>query len=397
MENAYDLGQRVERLLYMSVVVIAFSFIILSLSKSLAISQEVNKTLSYKNVIAALKRNEGSLKLIHEINVDYNKHLQSENKRKEAFDKEGKSLKKAEDLKDENIIRKKLGLTQLFPEERKFKPHSYIGYDFKLAELNQIRSAFGLPKLSKLDEATESEKDIVNEIVKNESTNTEIATSLLGVLQNYNYGLEKLKAYLYSEINKSQSAKIKILDVDAPISFPVSIGDMKLSIPMQNIMNWSIIVMPIFLVIWIGAIFITRYFEVTKILESKLVTNFYPHILNLFSINSKNHSSDEIKLKIASALNGNNKAIRYFRIESMAFSIFRILLVIVVVLAMTVPVYYGFYIYMESDDTKKIHMYILCIFVPAFINLIQLISCVVTESRTFNKSFILDGANSDIL
>ena len=51
MENTYELGQRFERLLYTSVIIIVFSFIILSLSKSLALSKAISKSTSYHDLL----------------------------------------------------------------------------------------------------------------------------------------------------------------------------------------------------------------------------------------------------------------------------------------------------------------------------------------------------------
>lgn len=400
MEKAYELGQRLERLLYTSVIVIILSFIILSLSKSLAVSKSINKSIGYENIITSIQKNEEGMENIKKIESEYANYKITERKRKEEFEKKTAEEQRYKDrnFRDENIVREKLSLPPIIQSKIEFKEIPYTNNDYQLSVINALRKEVALPNIKNLDESNQGDRDIISQIIQKEMSYDGTSTKkLTDFLKNNNYDLGKFVSFLKQEVSKSKTENIKILDIDTPVDFPLSIGSMKLNIPMSNIENWALKTVPIFLVIWIGAIFITRSFEITQILESKKIMSFYPHILNFFNIKSKNQSSPSVKDTIRKAMTGQVKEIKALQSESVFLTIFRVIILVVMLASMTIPVYFGFFIYLRSDSDNGFIIYLTSIITPAMINLIQIISCVRFEIMISKKTFIIDGEKNEML
>lgn len=400
MDKAYELGQRLERLLYMSVLVIIFSFIVLSLSKSLAISKSVNKTANYQSIIQSLLQNETGINEVRNIESTYQDYIKVEEKRKADFDKQSQESQenRKRNLIVENRVRKSLSLPPIELKKEQYQSIPFPQYNSNLKKINEVRVGVLLPQVQKIDETANSYKDIIIAIINNETNfKQQDVKKIKSVLESNGYDLKKTIEYLSSEIEKEKGRNIKILDIDTPVDFPVSIGSMKLNIPMTNIEGWALKSVPIFLVIWIGSIFITRSFEITQLIESKKIMSFYPHILNLFNIKSKNQSNDKDADVIRRALRGSDEDIKQLRGESVSFGFFRVLILLVMLLSMTIPSYLGFYIYLESDSSAGLITYFTSIIIPAIINIIQILSCVRFEVIASKKTFIIDGETNEII
>lgn len=400
MEKAYELGQRLERLLYTSVIVIILSFIILSLSKSLAVSKSINTSIGYENIITSIQKNEERIENIRKIENDYGNYKAAERKRKEDFEKKTAAEQRYRDknLRTENIVREKLSLPPIVQSKKEFKALPYENNDNQLSEINSLRKEVALPNIRSLDESNQGDRDVISQIIKKEMGYDGASTKkLTDFLMKNNYDLGKFISFLKDEVSKSKTENIKILDIDTPVDFPLSIGSMKLNIPMTNIENWALKTVPIFLVIWIGAIFITRSFEITQLLESKKIMSFYPHILNVFNIKSKNQSSASVTDTVVKAMAGQVKEIKALQSESIFLTVFRVTILVVMLASMTIPVYFGFFIYLMSDSDNGFVMYLTSIIIPALINLIQIMSCVRFEIMISKKTFIIDGVTNEML
>lgn len=400
MEKTYELGQRLERLLYTSVIVIIFSFIILSLSKSLAVSKTINKSISYENIITSLQKHEDGIDGVKKIESEYANYKNAEHKRKKDFeDKAAEEQRyKDRDIRNENMVREKLSLPPIIKSKVEFKETPYVNSDAQLAAINSLRREVALPNIKSLEESDQGDRDIILQIIRKELNYDAVDTKqLTDYLKRNDYDFGKLVSFLKEEVSKSKTENIKILDIDTPVDFPLSIGSMKLNIPMSNIENWALKTVPIFLVIWIGAIFITRSFEVTQLLESKKVMSFYPHILNFFNIKSKNQSSQSVKNTILGAMGGLPKEIKTLQSESIFLAFFRVIILVVMLASMTIPVYFGFFVYLRSDDNIGFVTYLTSIIIPALINLIQILSCVRFEVMISKKTFIIDGETNEML
>lgn len=401
MDKIYDLGQRLERLLYTSVLVIIFSFIILSLSKSLAISKSINTTVNYQNIIESLNSNADGINRIKSIESDYLGYTKIEDDKKRKFedDRIKTAHKKEKDLISENKVRRELALAPLtLSKEAEFKEDPYPNYYSSLLEINRIRHGVLLPDIKELSDSQQGYKEVITAIIKKETKfNYNDTSKLQSILESSNYDTGKLISYLNGVISKEKNKNIKILDIDTPVDFPVSIGTMQLNIPMSNIEGWAMRAVPVFLIIWIGSIFITRLFEITQLLESKKIMFFYPHILNLFNLKSKNQSFTNTGVIVSRALGGSAKDIGRLKTESVILSLFRGFLLLVMLLSMTIPSYLGFYIYLNSDSSNGWQPYVMYVFVPAFINFIQIMSCITIEAMAANKVFVIDGDNNEML
>ena len=125
--------------------------------------------------------------------------------------------------------------------------------------------------------------------------------------------------------------------------------------------------------------------------------SFYPHILNVFNIKSKNQSSASVTDTVIKAMAGQGKEIKALQSESIFLTVFRVTILVVMLASMTIPVYFGFFIYLMSDSDNGFVMYLTSIIIPALINLIQIMSCVRFEIMISKKTFIIDGVTNEML
>lgn len=207
----------------------------------------------------------------------------------------------------------------------------------------------------------------------------------------------KIIEILDKNIEVFRGDKLKIFDVETPLNVPFSIGDMKSSISLYNIEQWSMVVMPVFLAIWFGSILITRRFETHLILEKRGVMNSYPHVLNIFSILDEKHQSQKVQKLIGASLLGDEKSIKEIKSYGyIAFSL-RILILIGMFILMGMPAYYGFYIVILNDSGGDNILRFTWVTLGAVINMIQLVGVVDIESRIMSKTFILNGGENEII
>lgn len=127
MDHIYELGKRVERLLYTSVIVIVVSLLIFSLSNSIVISSATEKYKIYQELRDAIFKEKDNIARAKEILSKYNKYKSDEDERKNAYEKTKAMFNNKEEEEKQNKIRGKLGLPVSTPlVDKKYTPLHYI-------------------------------------------------------------------------------------------------------------------------------------------------------------------------------------------------------------------------------------------------------------------------------
>ncbi|HDL6926236.1 TPA: hypothetical protein PXM22_003091 [Yersinia enterocolitica] len=398
MNHLYELGKRIERLLYTSVIVIVASLLIYSLSNSIIISSATNKYQIYQEVRASIFKEKESIERTKSILLEYEKYKNSEIERKNEYEKTKALINNKAEEEKKNKIRKKLGLSINPPiVDKVYKPLDYYTYDKDLEEINDITHRSSINRYTSLDAAHGADTTIIRSLIEDVITkNLEVYKELNSIIDTKD-SVDNIIKVLDKSIDVFKNDKLKIFDIETPLNVPFSIGDMKSSISLYNIEQWSMIVMPIFLVIWFGSIMITRRVETYLILEEKIIMNAYPHVLNIFSILDKKNQSKKTRRLIDKSLLGDDKSIN--EIKSYGYTAFfmRISILIGMFILMAAPAYYGFYNIILNDLHGSNLLRFICITLGACINIIQLIYIIEVESRFLNKTFILGGTKNEII
>ncbi|ELJ5835523.1 TPA: hypothetical protein ACIR6Q_004835 [Enterobacter kobei] len=398
MDHLYELGKRVERLLYTSVIVIVVSLLIFSLSNSIVISSATEKYKIYQELRDAIFKEKDNIDRVKNILSEYSKYKNDENNRKNAYEQTKAMINNKSEVEKQNKIRKKIGLPVSTPiVDDNYTPLTYDSYASDLNEINKITGKTSINKYINLDAANGADIAMLRSMIGNVATkNFDVYKELNSIIDTKD-STSKIIEILDKNIEVLRAGKLKIFDVETPLNVPFSIGDMKSSISLYNIEQWSMVVMPIFLVIWFGSILITRRFETHLILEKRRVMNAYPHVLNIFSILDEKHQSQKVKSLIGASLLGDEKSIKEIKSYGyFAFSL-RILILIGMFILMGMPAYYGFYIVILNDSGGDNILRFAWVTFCAFINIVQLVGVVDIEAKIVSKTFILNGGNNEII
>ncbi|MEQ5411372.1 hypothetical protein ABN277_17090 [Enterobacter hormaechei] len=398
MDHIYELGKRVERLLYTSVIVIVVSLLIFSLSNSIVISSATEKYKIYQELRDAIFKEKDNIARAKEILSQYNKYKSDEDDRKNAYEKTKAMFNNKAEEEKQNKIRGKLGLPVSTPlVDKEYTPLIYYTYDSDLNEINKITGKTSINKYVSLDAANGADIAMLRSLIGNVAIkNFDVYKELNSIIDTKD-STSKIIEILDKNIEVFRGGKLKIFDVETPLNVPFSIGDMKSSISLYNIEQWSMVVMPVFLAIWFGSILITRRFETHLILEKRGVMNSYPHVLNIFSILDEKHQSQKVQKLIGASLLGDEKSIKEIKSYGyIAFSL-RILILIGMFILMGMPAYYGFYIVILNDSGGDDILRFTWVTLGAVINIIQLVGVVDIEARIMSKTFILNGGENEII
>ncbi|EMQ0960816.1 hypothetical protein RY975_000376 [Citrobacter braakii] len=398
MDHIYELGKRVERLLYTSVIVIVVSLLIFSLSNSIVISSVTEKYKIYQELRDAIYKEKDNVARAKSILAQYDKYKIDEGVRKNAYERTKSMFNSKSEEEKQNKIREKIGLpVKPLLIDKEYTPLTYHSYDADLNEINKVTGKTNANKYVSLDAANGADIAIISSLIDSVATkNYEVYKELNSIIDTKD-SISKIIEVLDKNIEVFQDGKLKIFDVETPLNVPFSIGDMKSSISLYNIEQWSMVVMPIFLVIWFGSILITRRFETHLILEKRKVMESYPHILNIFSVLDEKNQSPKVKRLIEASLLGDEKSIKEIKSYGYIAFFLRMSILIGMFILMAIPAYYGFYIVIFNNsgeyDILRLSWITLCV----FINILQLIGVVDIEARLVSKTFILNGGKNEII
>ncbi|HBY4702310.1 TPA: hypothetical protein MIU86_25535, partial [Klebsiella pneumoniae] len=142
METLSELGKRVERLLYTSVIIIIASFFFYFLSSAITSDNNSSKKAMLIGFIEEINKKREPLDTAKGLQQTYEQYLADNKKKTEAQKKEEENKKRLE-IRNINKSRVKLGLPEINIDKKlEEKTSSYIGLDVK--NINSIRNQLGL-------------------------------------------------------------------------------------------------------------------------------------------------------------------------------------------------------------------------------------------------------------
>jgi len=399
MEKLYDLGKRVERLLYSSVFVVIVSFIFYSLSMAIIQDFKKSKLDVYNQILTELNYNYSAYQEAEKLSGYFYWYRQ-----KSVSDPysniEGKSKKEIEtaksEMKKENIVREGLNLPKLTEASIGYDQDLYnarqLKYIANLMDVNEVRGNLHIEKALNEVSASETFQTLIGRLIlKHASKDHELQTYLINAFKE-KPDLGSFSSMLAKDSAEIGNIKIKIFDVEAPMQFPFSLGEMKSNISLYNVQKMGMAIYPVFLVFWLGSICMTRNREIYFLLKTKLVPYAYPHILNIFQFSDSKDGNKNLKNhNVSLILLGDEKMIK--RQEAFAFLLFlcRVFLGCGLLLVITLPAYWGFanVVFTSYSQTGITQLSILAI--CFLINLLQIFFLGFSEAKTVKKYFYLNS------
>ncbi|WP_147439013.1 hypothetical protein, partial [Brenneria goodwinii] len=154
MDHLYELGKRIERLLYSSVIVIIASLVIFSLSNSIIVSSISSTVESYQNFRNNIVKSKVDIENAKNIIRRYVEYKEEDEKRRKDFDKKKVIYEDKKKYEEQNKIRKKLGLPIIsLPDSDSYIPLKNYYYDIDLIEINKIVKKYNIEKYRDLESA----------------------------------------------------------------------------------------------------------------------------------------------------------------------------------------------------------------------------------------------------
>ncbi|MFS3644547.1 hypothetical protein ACK6TG_22530 [Escherichia coli] len=355
MDRLYELGKRFDRLLYMSIVVVIFSFLTCSLLITLSSQNLFALITSYKDIKQQIETKRRKIEFIETqisaVNESVSDILDF---RKRINKSEMDTVRYKSEIENEFFsIRKKMineGLREIdLDEVSSINELKYFMYDVLKKEIE--KSSVGYIVRDKIESAL-PEKDKI---------------------ANYHDAMN----WLDGKIKDESNSKIEIVNIESTLIIPFKIGDMASSVSLISIAKIASYAMPVFMVFWLGSLFVTRRIEMMNLMKTKDISLIYPHILNIFSVDTTKSQDFNLYLlgdeKIRKQINASIfliKAIKGFLFISLA-------------LAMCGPLYYGEFIYLVNYNTSSLPLFIVS-FSCMLINIIQAVGYVFFESISSN-------------
>lgn len=151
-----------------------------------------------------------------------------------------------------------------------------------LIDINELRSKLHIEKANNDESASETFQTLIGRLVlRHASKDYELRSYLIKEFKE-NPDLKSFSSMLAKDSAEIGNIKIRIFDVEAPMQFPFSLGEMKSNISLYNVQKMGMAIYPVFLVFWLGSLCMTRNREIYFLLKTKMVPYTYPHILNIF-------------------------------------------------------------------------------------------------------------------
>lgn len=363
MDRLYELGKRFERLLYSSILVIIASCVTYSLLGSLLTYESLELLNTYKIIKQNIELKKDSIIELdgYLARVIKDRKVEPKSRSGALMIKEGYDTKKIEEEK--------------LKENETFNIYKNI--------INRERKALGLKEANSLSET----EGYLIEIVKNMLDDPRIKFNAL-IKMKYDI-LDNVTWHNYNDLilwlNKGESElsqnKIEVANIETPITIPFTIGDVKSNIPLMNIAKTSIFIMPLFMVIWLGSISITRSFEINSLKKTKDLTFAYPHLLNVFYI--EEGESNLLQMAIIGDEEKKSEILKTLKTASYI----RISMYLLLIASMCIPLYIGAFNYIFDSDLQ-ITQYVMTSVCMA-INIFQAVLFCVAEWRLSDRVYVI--------
>lgn len=194
-----------------------------------------------------------------------------------------------------------------------------------------------------------------------------------GKILNYHDAMD----WLDRKIKDKSNSKIEVVNIESTLTIPFKIGDMASSVSLIGIATIASYAMPVFMVIWLGSLFVTRRIEIMNLNKTKDISMVYPHIFNLFVVETtKSQDLNLYLLGIEKAKGQLNSSISLIKlIKGFVF--------LSLALAMCGPLYYAEFIYLTNYNISSLALFLVSLFC-IIINTIQITGFVYFESISSN-------------
>lgn len=390
MEHLSEVGKRVERLLYSSVIMILASFFFYFLSSAITLDNNGLKKTMLTGFIEGINESRESLDIAKVLQGKYKQYVDDNKKKTDAQKKEEEDKKRLE-IKNINKSRVKLGLPEI-NVEKKLEEKQSSHDDLDVKNINLIRSKLGLKNSLSIEGA----KDVYNEfyfslVYKNLYGDKDLIDTYLSKVD---LPINEVLIDAKNRIKIFDNGSVKVFDVDTPIQIPFSLGDMKSKVSLYNIESAGIIFMPVLLVIWIGSLSMTRIREVYYIKKVKNIAKSYPHILNIYYFVDRDMLENQKEIDDFNRMRiGDPAIIKQNRSISVICFLFRVGVLLTLLLLMTAPFYIGVFRIFNSLNIFNL----MILFVCGFINIIQSMSLLVAEFSIFRKIFLTEGQANEYI
>lgn len=398
MEKLYELGKRVERLLYSSVFIVLASFILYSLSMAIIQDFKKSKLDIYNQISTELTSNYSAYQEAEELSYYFYQYL-----RKGISDPssnvEGKTKEELQtikaDMEKENIVRVRLNLPKL--------TQAAIGYDenvfntqklqrlTKFLDINELRSKLHIEKVNDDLSASETFQTLIGRLIlKYASKDYDLRAYLIKGFKE-NPDLKSFSSMLAKDSAEIGNIKIRIFDVEAPMQFPFSLGEMKSNISLYNVQKMGMTIYPVFLVFWLGSLCMTRNREIYFLIKTKMVPYTYPHILNIFQFSGsmedrKSQSNHDLNL----ILIGSDKVIKKHELLASLLFLCRTFIGCGLLLVITMPVYLGFANVIFSSYSQAGFTQVTILIICFLVNVLQIIFFGYSEAKVMRNYFYLN-------
>ncbi|HCO1926352.1 TPA: hypothetical protein N7M96_004706, partial [Escherichia coli] len=82
--------------------------------------------------------------------------------------------------------------------------------------------------------------------------------------------------WLDGKIKDESNSKVEIVNIESTLIIPFKIGDMASSVSLISIAKIASYAMPVFMVFWLGSLFVTRRIEMMNLMKTKDISLIYP-------------------------------------------------------------------------------------------------------------------------
>lgn len=385
MEKLNEAGRRLERLLYMSIFFIVASFVFLNLSIAVSADKSQLQFNSLSELRLFIDKNKKNLSEALNIETQYadyslvNKNLSPEYIRSKRKEKEQELLK-------QNIARVKLGLEEIkINEDDLIKKGQIEGYALlKMELINSVSKELGGDIYEKIEDVGSIYHDVMRKkIITIMINDTEMMEKYLDLIRK-NKDLQFIMKSIEEQITSINSGSVKVFDVDTPVQVPFSLGDVKTKVSIYNIHFVSLVVLPLFLIVWFGSIVITRARELFFLRLSGDLMSTYPHFLNIFCFIDEFAMTGKENIKLYSVfLMGGEGEIRKFRGFAYFLCFIRCFISIVLLLLMSLPFYIGSFLSLNTIPFGW-SLYLICC---GGLNLFQIVIFIFNECAMGGRLF----------
>lgn len=339
----------------MSIVVVIFSFLTCSLLITLSSQNLFALITSYKDIKQQVEAKREKIEFIEKQIAAINENVSDVLGFRERLNKsEGDTVSYKTKIENEFFsIRKKTINESLIEidldEVNSINELNYFMYDVLKKEIE--KSSMGYNVRDKIESALPEKNKIVN--------------------------YHDTMNWLDGKIKDESNSKIEIVNIESTLIIPFKIGDMASSVSLISIAKIASYVMPVFMVFWLGSLFVTRRIEMMNLMKIKDISFIYPHIFNIFSVDTT--KSQDFNLYLL----GDEKIRKQINSSIFLIKATKGFLFISLALAMCGPLYYGEIIYLMNYNITSLSLFIVSFFC-ILINIIQVVGFVYFESISSN-------------